>query len=207
MAHPPPRPPTQRFSPVRSPPPPPPRLSSHRAAHPNRASATAVGWCSLVTSWPSTRTLGALHFRRSYWEPGFSQDVAGCRRGRWSPRRGRRRGGPEGLHRRRLQPCGEQRLVGSLRPRGLRRPERRRPLLAPGLPPRSLRFYFLQFLLLSKYLTCSFGFIRPHSCSCEQRGEIVTTLPGHKAPVNCTLWLPTKKDVLHGASVFVHFFL
>nr|CAB3481309.1 unnamed protein product [Digitaria exilis] len=29
-----------------------------------------------------------------------------------------------------------------------------------------------------------------------QRGEIVTTLPGHKAPVNCTLWLPTKKDVL-----------
>jgi len=30
-----------------------------------------------------------------------------------------------------------------------------------------------------------------------QRGEIVTTLPGHKAPVNCTLWLPTKKDVLH----------
>ncbi|KAG8047838.1 hypothetical protein GUJ93_ZPchr0008g13479 [Zizania palustris] len=28
------------------------------------------------------------------------------------------------------------------------------------------------------------------------RGEIVSTLPGHKATVNCTLWLPTKKDAL-----------
>jgi hypothetical protein len=27
----------------------------------------------------------------------------------------------------------------------------------------------------------------------------VTTLPGHKAAVNCTLWLPTKKDALQGA--------
>jgi hypothetical protein len=119
----------------------PPRRSSSRAS----ASATAVEWCSLITSWPSIPALGALHFRFRCWEPGFSQDVAGCRGGRWSPRRGRRRGGAESLHKRRLQPCGEQRLLGSLRPRGLRRPERRRPLLSPGLPPRSLPFCFLQF--------------------------------------------------------------
>lgn len=35
----------------------------------------------------------------------------------------------------------------------------------------------------------------------------MTTLPGHKAPVNCTLWLPTKKDVLQGASLLFYFVL
>lgn len=59
-----------------------------------------------------------------------------------------------------------------------------------------------KFELLDKYVTCVVCLIGPNSCSREQRGEIVTTLPGHKAPVNCTLWLPTKKDVLQGASVF-----
>ncbi|ONM02641.1 Elongator complex protein 2 [Zea mays] len=39
------------------------------------------------------------------------------------------------------------------------------------------------------------------------RGEIVTTLPGHKAPVNCTLWLPTKKDVLHVRGRETHYLL
>ncbi|KAG0524708.1 hypothetical protein BDA96_07G234800 [Sorghum bicolor] len=39
------------------------------------------------------------------------------------------------------------------------------------------------------------------------RGEIVTTLPGHKAPVNCTLWLPTKKDVLQVRGKETHYLL
>uniref|UniRef100_A0A0E0EMP5 Elongator complex protein 2 n=1 Tax=Oryza meridionalis TaxID=40149 RepID=A0A0E0EMP5_9ORYZ len=39
------------------------------------------------------------------------------------------------------------------------------------------------------------------------RGEIVTTLPGHKATVNCTLWLPTKKDVLQIRSRERHYLL
>ncbi|GJN03869.1 hypothetical protein PR202_ga21359 [Eleusine coracana subsp. coracana] len=39
------------------------------------------------------------------------------------------------------------------------------------------------------------------------RGEIVTTLPGHKAAVNCTLWLPTKKDVLQARSRETHYLL
>ena len=42
---------------------------------------------------------------------------------------------------------------------------------------------------------------------CEQRGEIVTTLPGHKATVNCTLWLPTKKDVLESKFIYLFIFL
>uniref|UniRef100_A0A0A9D3X7 Elongator complex protein 2 n=1 Tax=Arundo donax TaxID=35708 RepID=A0A0A9D3X7_ARUDO len=39
------------------------------------------------------------------------------------------------------------------------------------------------------------------------RGEIVTTLPGHKAAVNCTLWLPTKKDVLQVRGRETHYLL
>ncbi|KAM0829279.1 hypothetical protein ACQ4PT_066974 [Festuca glaucescens] len=39
------------------------------------------------------------------------------------------------------------------------------------------------------------------------RGEIVTTLPGHKAAVNCTLWLPTKKDVLQVRHRETHYLL
>uniref|UniRef100_A0A0D9X997 Elongator complex protein 2 n=1 Tax=Leersia perrieri TaxID=77586 RepID=A0A0D9X997_9ORYZ len=39
------------------------------------------------------------------------------------------------------------------------------------------------------------------------RGEIVSTLPGHKATVNCTLWLPTKKDVLQVRCREVHYLL
>ncbi|KAL6646091.1 hypothetical protein ACP70R_017699 [Stipagrostis hirtigluma subsp. patula] len=39
------------------------------------------------------------------------------------------------------------------------------------------------------------------------RGAIVTTLPGHKAAVNCTLWLPTKKDALQVRRSEAHYLL
>lgn len=94
-----------------------------------------------ITHWPSIAALSAVPFQLRCGEPGFARDVAGRRRAAlWSPPRGQGRGGAEGLHRRRLQPRGEQRLVGSLRSRRLQHPECRRPLLPPGMPAFSCSF-------------------------------------------------------------------
>lgn len=40
----------------------------------------------------------------------------------------------------------------------------------------------------------AFGAQHAVAIFCPQSAEILTTLPGHKATVNCTQWLPTKKD-------------
>jgi hypothetical protein len=117
------------------------RLSTPAAAPrcispPGQEQCPSAWRCSLITHVSSIPTLGALHCRLRRWVPGCACDVAGSRGTCWCSRRGRgrRSGGGEGLHRRRLQPRGEQRLVGNLRPCRLRRPERRHPLLSLGAP-------------------------------------------------------------------------
>lgn len=40
----------------------------------------------------------------------------------------------------------------------------------------------------------------------EQSAQILTTLPGHKAVVNCTQWVLTNKDIHKGFDILFTFY-
>uniref|UniRef100_A0A0D3DJJ2 Uncharacterized protein n=1 Tax=Brassica oleracea var. oleracea TaxID=109376 RepID=A0A0D3DJJ2_BRAOL len=52
----------------------------------------------------------------------------------------------------------------------------------------------------------SFGAQNAVAIFCPKTAQILTTLPGHKASVNCTHWLPSSKFAFKG-SFFSFFFL
>lgn len=64
-------------------------------------------------------------------------------------------------------------------------------------------FTLLNYATKFMYSNESFAFLLVF-CLLLQKAQIVTTLPGHKASVNCTFWLPSAKFAYKGA-LFAHF--
>ncbi|KAJ0537779.1 putative transcription factor WD40-like family [Helianthus annuus] len=52
----------------------------------------------------------------------------------------------------------------------------------------------------------SFGSQNAVSIFCPQSAKILTTLPGHKATVNCTHWLPSSKFAFKG-TIFISLYI
>ena len=92
----------------------------------------------------------------------------------------------ESVHRSRMQQSGQQRLLGIFWSCLLRCPKRRCYFLPQGL---SLLLIFLRLINPSKF-------------DSFQTAHILTTLPGHKASVNCTHWLPSSKFAFKGSFFF-----
>ncbi|KAH0664740.1 hypothetical protein KY285_025946 [Solanum tuberosum] len=53
----------------------------------------------------------------------------------------------------------------------------------------------------------SFGAQNAVAIFCPKTAQILTTLPGHKASVNCTLWLPNSKFAFKAKQLEQHFLL
>ncbi|KMS97309.1 hypothetical protein BVRB_6g156340 [Beta vulgaris subsp. vulgaris] len=53
----------------------------------------------------------------------------------------------------------------------------------------------------------AFGAHNAVAIFCPQRAQILTTLPGHKAAVNCTYWLPTSKFAFRAQQLRQHYLL
>ncbi|PNX76030.1 elongator complex protein 2-like, partial [Trifolium pratense] len=53
----------------------------------------------------------------------------------------------------------------------------------------------------------SFGASNAVAIFCPKKAQILTTLPGHKAVVNCTHWLPTSKFLFKAKELELHYLL
>lgn len=62
---------------------------------------------------------------------------------------------------------------------------------------------FSLFLLLHSPFIFDFLIFLFFFLGCSQSAQILTTLPGHKAVVNCTHWLPSSRFLFKG-TIFLH---